>query len=123
LAFFYFEYLTIGILIGLPEITRDDYPGTLLTEGIYSRIRHPRYVGSFFFVLGLAFLANAPIPYLVASALIPLIYIIVFLEERELNKRFGSDYEKYCQKVPRFIPKIFWKSPATFIYARLLSRI
>ena len=107
MASFYYKYLDIGILIGLPEITKDEYPGTLLTEGIYSKIRHPRYVGAFFFVLGLALLANSPVPYIVAFSLIPLIYIIVFFEERELRKRFGLEYEKYCQKVPRFFPKIF----------------
>ena len=107
MAFFYYKYLDLGILIGLPEITKDNYPGTLLTKGIYSKIRHPRYVGAFFFVLGLAFLANAPVPYIVTFFLIPLIYVIVIFEEKELKKRFGLEYEKYCQKVPRFFPKIF----------------
>ena len=107
MAYFYYKYLDLGIIIGLPEITKDNYPGTLLTEGIYSKVRHPRYVGTFFFVLGLAFLANSPVTYIVAFFLIPLIYIIVLFEERELRKRFGLEYEKYCQEVPKFFPKIF----------------
>jgi protein-S-isoprenylcysteine O-methyltransferase Ste14 len=107
MASFYYKHLDFGILIGLPEITKDNYPGKLLTEGIYSKIRHPRYVGAFFFVLGLALLANAPVPYIVTFFLIPLIYVIVFFEEKELKKRFGIEYQKYCQIVPRFFPKIF----------------
>jgi protein-S-isoprenylcysteine O-methyltransferase Ste14 len=107
MASFYYKHLDLGILIGLPEITKKNYPGTLLTEGIYSKIRHPRYVGAFLFVLGLALLANAPVPYIVTFFLIPLIYVIVVFEEKELHKRFGLEYEKYCRKVPRFIPKIF----------------
>ena len=107
MAYFYYKYLDLEILIGFPEITKDNYPGILLTEGIYSKIRHPRYVGAFFFVLGLAFVANSPITYMVAVFLIPLIYIVVFFEERELKKRFGSGYERYCQEVPKFFPKIF----------------
>lgn len=107
MASFYYRQLDIWILIGLPEFTKDNYPGTLLTEGIYSKIRHPRYVGSFFFVLGLALLANSPVPYIVAFSLIPIICIIVFFEERELKKRFGLKYKRYCQEVPRFFPKIF----------------
>jgi steroid 5-alpha reductase family enzyme len=106
MAAYYFRHLDLGILIGLPEITREQYPGTLLTEGIYARIRHPRYVGAFIFVLGLALVANALVAYIVAASLIPLIYVIVFFEERELKKRFGPEYEKYCQNVPRFFPKI-----------------
>ena len=107
MAVYYKKHLTIKILIGLPELTQDEYPGILLTDGIYSRMRHPRYVGSFFFLLGCAFLANFLGPYIVVFSLIPVIYLIVFFEERELNKRFGSEYKKYCQKVPRFIPKGF----------------
>ena len=107
MAAYYYKHLDIGILIGLPEITRENYPGKLLTEGIYSRMRHPRYVGAFVFVLGLALVANSPISYTVAFLLVPLIYIIVIFEERELKKRFGSEYEKYSRKVPRFFPKIF----------------
>jgi len=103
---YYYKYLTVGILIGLPEISRDDYPGTLLTQGIYSKIRHPRYAGAFFLLLGWALVANAPVPYIVAMSLIPVIRIIVYFEERELTRRFGSEYEKYCSKVPRFIPKL-----------------
>ena len=110
MAAYYYKHLDLGTLIGLPEITREHYPGTLLTEGIYARIRHPRYTGAFIFVLGLALVANSPISYIVAASLIPVIYVIVFFEERELKKRFGSEYEEYCRKVPRFFPKIFYKN-------------
>jgi protein-S-isoprenylcysteine O-methyltransferase Ste14 len=55
----------------------------------------------------LALVANAPVSYIVAFLLIPLIGIVVFFEERELKKRFGPEYEKYCREVPRFFPKIF----------------
>jgi len=109
MAIYYRKYLTPAILIGLPEISQEDYPGTLLTEGIYSKIRHPRYVGAYFFILGWAFLANSPVPYMVAAALLPVIYIIVLFEERELHKRFGSEYKQYCQEVPRYLPKIIQK--------------
>jgi protein-S-isoprenylcysteine O-methyltransferase Ste14 len=33
------------------------------------------------------------------------LYLIVILEEKELRNRFGSQYEKYCHSVPRFIPR------------------
>ena len=32
-------------LIGLPKLAPDQFKGQLLQEGIYGRIRHPRYVG------------------------------------------------------------------------------
>ncbi|MCP5110685.1 MAG: hypothetical protein GY953_07610 [bacterium] len=36
------KQLALGVLMGLPEILSSRYPGKLLTEGIYARIRHPR---------------------------------------------------------------------------------
>ena len=39
------KYLTNKIMLGYPEISEKAYPGKLLTEGIYSQIRHPRYPG------------------------------------------------------------------------------
>jgi protein-S-isoprenylcysteine O-methyltransferase Ste14 len=39
---------------------------------------------------------------------LPVMHIIVLLEEKELKERFGRDYEDYCRRVPRYIPKITW---------------
>ena len=36
---------------------------------------------------------------------VPTLYLIVLLEERELRDRFGEEYEAYCRRVPRFVPK------------------
>ncbi len=100
------RYLTFGILSGLPELSQEQYPGTLLTEGIYATIRHPRYVEVFLAVLAYAFTANYLAPYLLALVSVPAIYLIVVLEERELQKRFGEAYEEYGRRVPRFIPRM-----------------
>jgi len=32
------------------------------------------------------------------------VFLIVQLEERELRERFGTEYEAYCRRVPRFVP-------------------
>ena len=47
------KYLTLPIVVGVPELTGGQ-KGVLLTEGIYSRIRHPRYVESVLWILGYA---------------------------------------------------------------------
>ena len=51
------KYLTLQILVGVPELTGSQ-EGVLLTEGIYSRIRHPRYVESLLWILGYALFTN-----------------------------------------------------------------
>ena len=99
------RHLTFSILSGLPQISAEQYPGKLLTEGIYSRIRHPRYVEVVLWVLGYALIANYPSLYVAALLTPPTLLLIVFLEERELEERFGDEWRAYKARVPRFIPK------------------
>jgi hypothetical protein len=100
------KYLTKAILTGIPELRREGSDcGTLLTEGIYGRIRHPRYVEILFWVAAYAFFANFLGLYALLVLSVPTIYLIVLLEERELRARFGEEYEEYCRRVPRFVPR------------------
>jgi len=97
------RYLTFKILAGVPEVSSAG-PGKLLTEGPYSRIRHPRYVEVLVGTLGYALMANHVGGYVVTAACIPALYVLVLIEERELRDRFGQAYADYCARVPRFIP-------------------
>ncbi|MCH7473688.1 MAG: isoprenylcysteine carboxylmethyltransferase family protein [Gemmatimonadetes bacterium] len=99
------KYLTRAILVGIPELSRGGEKGKLLTEGIYSRIRHPRYVEALLGVLGYALITNYLGMYILFVLTVPAIYFIVVLEERELRDRFGSAYEEYSERVPRFFPR------------------
>ena len=100
------RHLTISMLIGIPEISKEGQPGKLLTEGIYGHVRNPRYLEIGFGLAGIALIVNYLAVYIVFIAYIPVIYLVVQLEERELRKRFGEAYERYCQDVPRFIPRL-----------------
>jgi protein-S-isoprenylcysteine O-methyltransferase Ste14 len=97
--------LTTGIAAGLPELSPEGHPGKLLTEGVYSRLRHPRYVQFLLVLLGYALFANYLALYAVFALWVPVAYLIVLLEERELRDRFGGEYEEYCRRVPRFVPR------------------
>jgi protein-S-isoprenylcysteine O-methyltransferase Ste14 len=99
------KHLTARVLAGLPELSSDPKSQKLLTEGIYSRIRHPRYVELMLWVLGYALIANYLTIYIAVLVSLPVLYLIVLLEEKELRDRFGPEYEEYCRRVPRFIPK------------------
>ena len=57
------KLLTFSILSGLPELSREKYPGKLLSEGIYARILPPRYVEALLRSLGYALFANYLAPY------------------------------------------------------------
>lgn len=100
------KHLTMKILLGLPEIAPDRYPRALITDGIYARVRHPRYVQLLIALVGYALIANHLASYIVVALWLPAIHVIVALEEKELLQHFGVSYANYCQRVPRFIPKI-----------------
>jgi protein-S-isoprenylcysteine O-methyltransferase Ste14 len=99
------RYLSFTTMMGLPELAPQKYPTALITGGIYSRMRHPRYVQILLFLWGYALIANYPAAYAVAALWVPGILIIVRLEEKELRERYGAAYEEYCRGVPRFVPK------------------
>lgn len=99
------KHLKLKILVGVPELAPDGRGGELITQGIYGRIRHPRYVAVWLGTVAFAFFTNYLAVYLLAIALLPALYLVVVLEERELRERFGEEYVIYGERVPRFIPR------------------
>jgi len=99
------KQLKFARLAGIPELSKEEYPGKLLTEGIYSRVRNPRYIEALLWVLAYALFANYLGAYIAVVLCLPLISFVVRLEERELRERFGAAYDDYCRRVPRFLPK------------------
>ncbi|MFN8287532.1 MAG: isoprenylcysteine carboxylmethyltransferase family protein [Chitinophagales bacterium] len=80
---------------------------TLRTDGLYKYVRHPLYFGTFTFVLGLFLLWPTAINLLSVGFLYLYTYIGALLEERKLEKIFGSDYSEYKKKVKMLVPYIF----------------
>jgi protein-S-isoprenylcysteine O-methyltransferase Ste14 len=97
------KHLTLRVLTGVAEILPES--GKLLTEGIYGRIRHPRYVEFTLGLVGWSLVANYLGPYLMAAGTVAALLIIVEMEERELRERFGDAYDMYARLVPRFLPR------------------
>lgn len=81
---------------------------TLVTTGIYSKIRHPGYIGYIICYFGVLFLfgfLSMLIPILIFSYIF---YNSAIREEQFFLKKFNKEYKEYMQKVPwRFIPKVF----------------
>lgn len=98
------RFLRLSVLAGVPELSKEE-PGRILNEGIYSRIRHPRYLGVLLGTGGWALLANHAGAYLVTALASLSLFGVVLLEERELRARFGQAYVDYSARVPRFLPR------------------
>ena len=97
---------SFSTLIGLPEFFPRKYKSKLITSGIFSYIRHPRYLEYMLFALGMAFLTGLIICYLLFFYVLIAFNIIARYEEKELIQRFGKKYIAYMKRVPRFLPKI-----------------
>ena len=91
-------------LMGIPELSSRQ-KGRLATEGIYSRIRNPRYLEFLAFVLAYAAFANHLGIWVLYLLSLPTIHGVVLMEERELRDRFRAEYEEYCRQVPRYLPR------------------
>jgi protein-S-isoprenylcysteine O-methyltransferase Ste14 len=90
-------------LVGATEIAGG---GEIVQAGIYARIRHPRYAGSFLALTGACLLSATRALWIVTAIWTLLTGIAIALEERELRARFGESYLQYCRRVPRFVPRL-----------------
>jgi len=80
----------------------------VVTQGVFSKIRHPMYLSLIMMEFGIA------IAWGIVWMLIPVIVSSILTigtalwEEQVLLEKFGKQYEDYMKKVPwRMIPKVF----------------
>jgi len=76
----------------------------LVTTGVHGLSRNPIYLGFVLFHLGLAVLLNS---WGLLATLVPSLLILRFgviaREEAYLSRKFGSAYEEYRARVPRWL--------------------
>ena len=79
----------------------------VVAEGPYSLCRNPLYLGTFLITLSLAFYLPS-LTFAVGLAITSVFYlgVTVSAEERRLEQAFGAEYVRYCQEVPRFLPRL-----------------
>lgn len=81
---------------------------SLVTSGVYRRIRHPMYAAIFLMAAGQAL----AVPNWLAGPLYLCAFVLLFAlrvgpEERMMLERFGGEYETYMQVSQRLIPGIW----------------
>jgi protein-S-isoprenylcysteine O-methyltransferase Ste14 len=82
------------------------YADTLVTEGFFNHSRNPLYVGNLLILAGLIVIHGSPWVIGIGGAFYLFAYLaITAAEEDFLGKKFGAQYEDYCKRVPRFIPR------------------
>lgn len=79
----------------------------LVCEGFYAHSRNPMYVGNMLLLSGLAIIYNSRWVYVVGlPVFLGGLLAIIKAEEAFLASKFGRDYEDYCQRVNRFLPRL-----------------
>jgi protein-S-isoprenylcysteine O-methyltransferase Ste14 len=79
---------------------------TLMTDGVYARVRHPQYTGLFLIVFGEGVVHWPTIVSVVAFPIIVLAYtLLARKEEAQMLEKFGDEYREYQRRVPMLIPR------------------
>jgi protein-S-isoprenylcysteine O-methyltransferase Ste14 len=80
-----------------------EHPEALVTTGPYAISRHPMYAGWWLIHLGVGMLrGSAWVVATVPVAVLAEHFGGSLVEERELRRRFGSDYTRYAERVRRY---------------------
>ena len=79
----------------------------LITEGVYSYIRHPLYLGEIIRNIGLAVLFSSL--YGLVVMIIANLFLVVRIqaEEKMLVSEFGEEYEEYKSRTKKLLPYIY----------------
>jgi len=92
-------------LIGLPEVS-SRLEGRLITKGPFSIVRHPTYLAHTSMFSGVFLMTGTVTVGIMTFIDFLLVYVLIIpLEEKELSKRFGKDYNLYIEKVPKLFPR------------------
>ncbi len=79
----------------------------LKTDGLYSVIRHPSYLGLLIIMLGWGVAFRSWIGILIALLFVPIIVARIDSEERLLQSEFGATYDAYRARTWRLIPRVY----------------
>jgi protein-S-isoprenylcysteine O-methyltransferase Ste14 len=91
---------------GFPELMPGHREQRLVTSGIRARIRHPVYLGHLCEMLAWSVGAGLAVCYGLASFAVVTGAIMIRLEDKELERRFGEEYRQYKRKTPAILPRL-----------------
>ncbi len=82
----------------------DTQEAGLATSGIYARVRHPMYLGTFLFYLALAIATLSLASLIVWLVAFGVYDVIANYEEKLLEERFGEAFLEYKKRTRKWLP-------------------
>jgi protein-S-isoprenylcysteine O-methyltransferase Ste14 len=95
-----------AVLGGRRIVGRSELEGSreLVARGLYTRVRHPRYLGMMSGVLGACLIIAVPPLWAASAVWLLLALLTIRAEELELHARLGPAYAAYAERVPALLP-------------------
>jgi protein-S-isoprenylcysteine O-methyltransferase Ste14 len=104
-----FVFIGVGFLLlsaAWPVLYKAQREGRLATDGPYSHVRHPQYLG--FVAILFGFLLQWPT--VLTLAMFPVLFWmyarLAKREEAEASIHFGEEWSRYSATVPAFVPRL-----------------
>ena len=83
-----------------------DPPKKIVVDGPYRVVRNPMYWSVALVVLGEALIFRSkPLVGLAVGFFAATMLFVLLYEEPALRRKFGAEYEEYCRRVPRWLPR------------------
>lgn len=95
-----------GVHLVFSEYTEEP---RMITHHMFSKVRHPVYLGALIIYVGILIFTLSPIGLLAFLGVFILYDWLARDEENRMKEVFGDHYEEYKQKTGRWVP-YFWKS-------------
>jgi protein-S-isoprenylcysteine O-methyltransferase Ste14 len=101
-----------AVTVGLEYIIRGGrdrqvYADRLVQGGLFAHCRNPLYVGNFLILIGLGIASNSVLFLAIALPFFAFAYwAIIAAEENFLRNKFGQEFDEYCARVNRFVPRL-----------------
>jgi protein-S-isoprenylcysteine O-methyltransferase Ste14 len=88
-------------LSGEAELRPEEHAQQLVTTGLHERMRHPIYIAHLLSLAGWTLGSGLVVSYiLLAISVLFTFPLMIWMEEQELEKRFGESFREYRARVP-----------------------
>jgi protein-S-isoprenylcysteine O-methyltransferase Ste14 len=93
-------------LYGLAELRIQNAEQRLVTTGIRAHVRHPVYLGHWCELLAWSIGTGLAVCFVLTAFAMVTGAVMIQMEDRELERRFGDTYRAYRRSVPALLPRL-----------------
>jgi len=95
---------SLAQLGGLPEVRANHRDDRLITTGVRARVRHPVYLGHLCEMLAWSIGTGLVVCWSLTAFAMITGAVMIRMEDAELEKRFGAEFDAYRRSVPAILP-------------------